>query len=331
MHCGIFCQSLYSPTVNGINPCFSSTDRFGKTCISGKYTFDSNTWVINSDAFNGDPYTADWVVDPLGLDNGNMRFGANGGFMASITKTPTGWVLQDSTNPNSYPAGLGIRLTSTAWIQYGAWEARLLTAQVVGAVTAFIAFAEDRDEIDWENTRSTTDTFSPNYFSLGNNGLLSGNNYKALPIGYDPAQDYVTIRVEWTTDQITWFINGEQGAVITKAETCDSSGNNCAYPNSPSRIQFALWDGGAGAAGTRTWAGGYIPWGDDATATIGFNSTVQYISIQCNGDSAPTGPPTRKSGYGAPSLMEPPISVAVPGLSGYSATLNTRKTSAYVS
>ncbi|KAJ3080075.1 hypothetical protein HK100_010231, partial [Physocladia obscura] len=207
-----------------------------------------------------------------------MRFGATGGFMASVTQTPTGWTLSDPTNPNSFPAGLGTRITSTTWLQYGVFEARLLSAPVVGIVTAFISFAENRDEIDWENTRSTPDSFTPNYFGEGVPGQLAGSNYHPLSIGYDPAAEYVTLTVQWSETQLVWLINGQAVTTITKASTCDSSGNNCVYPSTPSKIQFALWDGGAGADGTRAWAGGYIPWGNDAAT--GFNATIEYISIQ---------------------------------------------------
>ncbi|ORY30519.1 concanavalin A-like lectin/glucanase [Rhizoclosmatium globosum] len=326
LHCGSFCQSAFSANSSaGTSPCYGQ--RFGKKCVSGRYNFDASTWVINSDAFNGDINTADWTVDPLGLDNGNLRFGANGGFLASITKTPTGWAPTDPSDPNSFPQGLGVRVSSTAWVLYGTWESRFTVLPSPGLVTAFISFSEERDEIDWEVTKDNT-IGQPNFFYRGNfvaqNWPLTGLMEN---IGYDATNQFVTFKVDWTPDAITWYINGNAVKTYYKADTCDSNGQNCKYPSTPSRIQFALWDAGAGAPGSRNWAGGYTPWGNNAA--VGFNSTVQYISVQCQGDPVPTGPPKRAAGYGAPSLIEPPIFVAVPGLKDYNELAMTRKKSVY--
>ncbi|KAJ3009794.1 UNVERIFIED_CONTAM: hypothetical protein HDU68_002497 [Siphonaria sp. JEL0065] len=322
LHCGIFCQSAFSPQIKGVSPCYGSRPNIQKKCISGRYNFDPSTWVINGDAYNGDINTADWIVDPLGLDNGNLRFGANGGFLASVTKQPSGW-------SSPYPAGLGVRLSSTAWVLYGAWEARLQVLAPPGLVTAFISFSEERDEIDWEITGRDTTIAQPNFFYKGVINELFGPQGILIPPGYNMANRFTTLRVEWTPDSISWIVDGEVKKVVQKSETCDSAGN-CKFPNTPSKIQFALWDGSAEGAGTRDWAGGYVPWGSDAVAAVGFNSTVQYISIRCNGDPEPTGPPARPAGYSAPSLIEPPIPVAVPGVAGYDETKASRKKSAYV-
>ncbi|KAI9341938.1 concanavalin A-like lectin/glucanase domain-containing protein [Obelidium mucronatum] len=323
LHCGVFCQSAFSPMINGVSPCYASRPNIQKKCVSGRYNFDPNTWVINADAYNGDINTADWIIDPLGLDNGNLRFGANGGFLASITKQPMGgWAPP-------YPAGLGVRVSSTAWLLYGAWEARLTALAPIGLVTAFISFSEERDEIDWEIVGRDPEIAEPNFFHRGNIQKIFGEKGIQLHAGYDMSKQFATLRVEWTPDTIRWFIDGKLLKTVAKSETCDANGQNCKFPNTPSKIQFALWDGSAGSQGTREWTGGYVPWGNDAIAAVGFNSTVQYITVQCDGDPVPTGPPKRPAGYGAPSLIEPPIAVAVPGLSGYSAAQNSRTKSAY--
>ncbi|KAJ3262163.1 hypothetical protein HDU77_000449 [Chytriomyces hyalinus] len=327
LHCGGFCQSQFSAKVGGNIPCYGS--KFGKKCTSGLYNFDSKTWVINADAYNGDSATADFVIDPLGLDNGNARFGANGGILASITAQPQNWVLQDSSNPDSWPAALGVRLSSTSWMLYGRFGARFKTPGVGGIITAFISFSEERDEIDWEMTGRDSKVVDPNYFYRGVSGgvFAQGDGVKiALP--FETNTQFTDFDVDWTKDSISWIVNGETKQQLLRTDTCDSAGQNCKFPSTPSKIQFALWDGGAGAPGTRSWAGGYIPWSKTSFST-GFNATIKSISIQCDGDAAPKGPPTRPAGYGAPSLMEPVINVAVEGLTGYDAKAMTRKKSIY--
>ncbi|KAI8622560.1 concanavalin A-like lectin/glucanase domain-containing protein [Chytriomyces sp. MP71] len=326
LHCGGFCQSQYSAQVGGVSPCYGS--RFKKPCVSGFYNFDQNTWVINADAYNGDINTADFVVDPLGLDNGNARFGVNGGLLASLTAQPQGWSLQTPNDPNSWPAGLGVRLSSTSWLLYGSYSARMVTSGTIGIVTAFIAFSEERDEIDWEITGRDSSEVDPNYFYRGLPSLFSGGDGKKVNTGIDTSKQFTDFGVVWTKDYISWTINGKEVTNLQRSQTCDSSGNNCQFPSTPSKIQFALWDGSAGAKGTREWVGGYVPWSSSSFST-GFNATIKSITLQCDGDALPTGPPPRAAGYGAPSLVEPVISVTVPGMPGYDATLMSRKKSVY--
>ncbi len=115
---------------------------------------------------------------------------------------------------------------------------------------------------------------------------------------------------------MTWTIDGNVVRVLTREMTRDANGAYT-FPSTPSRIQFSVWDGGAGAAGTRDWAGGYIDW-SGVGPTGYYSATFENVMIQCQGDPEPLGPPARKKNVPAPSVSEAPIKVAVPELSGYS-------------
>jgi beta-glucanase (GH16 family) len=122
--------------------------------------------------------------------------------------------------------------------------------------------------------------------------------------------------VDWNQDTVSWSIDGNIVRVLTKESTLNANGVY-SFPSTPARIQFSVWDGGAGAAGTRNWAGGYINWA--AVGSSGYYSaTYENVMIQCQGDPEPTGPPARKQSIPVPSVSETPITVAVPELSGYS-------------
>ena len=114
--------------------------------------------------------------------------------------------------------------------------------------------------------------------------------------------------VDWNADRIVWSIDGLAVRTVTREEADGK------YPNTKSRIQLAVWDGDAGALGTRIWAGGYVDW--NATDSKGYPVTVDYASITCAGDTTPSGLPARKNGYTAPTLTEEAIKIAIPSLDG---------------
>lgn len=81
-----------------------------------------------------------------------------------------------------------------------------------------------------------------------------------------------TYSVDWNADRIIWTINGKAVRTVTAAST------NGSFPNTPSRIQMAVWDGGAMAPGTAKWAGGSIDWSKQPPN--GFSASYQSVSIQ---------------------------------------------------
>ncbi|KAJ3103570.1 hypothetical protein HDU97_009990 [Phlyctochytrium planicorne] len=306
LHCGDHCQSAYS----GKNACYG--DRFQRKCVSGYYDFSATTWVINADAYNGNPDTADFLAEPRGLQAGNIRFGQYGGVMLSLSpqpNSPSGAWQQDSDG--HYPAALGARLSTTSYMLYGTFKSRFISSGIGGIVTAFISYSDVKDEIDWEITGKDVDQGQSNFFYRG---VVDYTKSKGHGTNTDTSNTYHDYEVRWAEDSITWLIDGQEVRKVTKSSQCNSSGE-CTFPSTPSKIEIAIWDGGANGEGTRNWAGGYVPWSQ--TDSRGFNATYQSITVQCAGDPVPTGPPKRPSGYSAPSLREPVINVAVPGVSGY--------------
>ncbi|KAI9360428.1 concanavalin A-like lectin/glucanase domain-containing protein [Zopfochytrium polystomum] len=315
-HCAIACQSDYSANskLEETASCYSQRPSIGQKCVSGLYLFDKDTWVINSDAYNGNYHTADWIADSAGLNNGNIRFGQYGGVRLAITKN----------KQNASAQGLGSRLSSTSYMLYGSFRARVKTSGIKGVVTAFISYSDQRDEIDWEITGQDNNKVQTNFFYRGVVDYTKSSGFDA---GYDTSQSYTDLQVDWTKDSITWSVNGNAVRTANRADTCDANGN-CSFPSTPSRIQLAIWDGSAGSAGTRDWAGGYVPW-DQTTQDEGFSIIFQSVMIRCDGDAEPTGPPARLSGYSAPSLLEPKIDPVVMGLSGYDQAEMSRNQSVY--
>ncbi|KAJ3033876.1 hypothetical protein HDV00_005680 [Rhizophlyctis rosea] len=287
IHCGPGCQSDYSyDNSTGDNAsCFVDRPSKAKQCVSGFYDFKDTTWVINEEAYNGDVNQADFTLQ--NTNKNNVQFGKNGGVRLILT-APTA---------NSGGAGVSSKLSTTSYMMYGTFSANIKTSPSGGVVTAFISMSDEKDEIDWEITGADTTVGQSNYFFKGVEDHTKGAKHK-FSGGQDLSQGYHNYTVVWKETSIEWFADG----------VSDKSN----LPSTPSRIQFALWDGGSGSAGTRAWAGGQVNYNSGQNY-----ATWMWVSIQCAGDAAPTGPPKRQTGYKPPNVLISPIKNSVPTAAGY--------------
>lgn len=119
--------------------------------------------------------------------------------------------------------------------------------------------SDDFDEIDWE--------WSGNNFGNANSKGMVQNNYfpKGLTGTYDrglfvdissPQTNWHTYSVDWSPTELKWLIDGQ---VVRTFLAADADTSTHQYPQTPSKLQLGLWDGGdAGEnSGTVSWAGGY--------------------------------------------------------------------------
>lgn len=93
---------------------------------------------MNADAWNGDPYIADFLVDPT--------------FIPNLERDGTGGMSLYLTEPSvAGKPGDGCRLSSTSYLHFGIFTVRLKSGAAPGGmVTSFISLSDVRDEIDWE-------------------------------------------------------------------------------------------------------------------------------------------------------------------------------------
>jgi beta-glucanase (GH16 family) len=138
-------------------------------------------------------------------------------------------------------------------------------------VTSFISMSDEKDEIDWEWTGGRDNKFGQtNYFIKGNLDYTKSFYSDTWSLTSQTYHDYT---VEWTKDAIKWGIDGKVVRTLTASSQPPGS-----YPNTPSRIQFAVWHGGDSPNfGTSNWAGGRIDWNAPKTQ---FTAVFDYVSIQ---------------------------------------------------
>jgi len=261
--------------------------------VSGDYDFkQESTWIMNADAWNGDPYLADFLVDPQFVPNVELQ---SGGGIALYLSPPA----------TAGQPGDGCRLSSTSYMHYGVFTARLKSGTAPGGmVTSFISLSDVRDEIDWEWVGERPTKALTAFFHRGNvtRADSRGEDFDLDLATNEHSYEY---SVDWNADRIIWSIDGVDMQTVTRESRGD-------YPSTPSRIQLGVWDAGASESiWTQIWAGGQIDWSQ--VGSKGYSAVIDYVSIRCAGDTTSTGQigkPDRKEGFTAPSWNEIPINKA---------------------
>lgn len=185
------------------------------------------------------------------------------------TTLPSGWTISNYANVPFGPQGAEFtiakrydapQLWTDFYILFGKVETVMQVAPGQGIVSSAVLISDDLDEIDWE--------FSGNNLNLSTSGVGQNNYYgKGITGNYDrgqffnvasPQSQFHTYTTDWTPTQLTWSVDGVVVRTLL-ASDCQTKGSNYQYPQSPSKFQLGIWDGGDAltSLGTVQWAGGY--------------------------------------------------------------------------
>ncbi|KAJ3219145.1 hypothetical protein HDU67_002478 [Dinochytrium kinnereticum] len=212
--------------------------------------------------WSGYDYTIDYAPDNAIANNNSLTL--------KVTKIPGG--------------GQGSRVSTTRHVLYGKLSMRMKAIGVKGMVTSFITMSDRGDEIDWEiintnpETPATTNIFYKRILQFG-----VRNKEFPLPSGKpDDFHDYV---IDWTSERIQWFIDGELIRTYTRADSLSNTDGEGKgehfYPSTPSMIQIGAWDAGdSPSPGVSAWGGGPVPWGDKTS----FEAEFGPLTVQCYDD-----------------------------------------------
>ncbi|KAJ9063363.1 putative glycosidase CRH2 [Entomophthora muscae] len=173
--------------------------------------------------------------------------------------------------------GSGSAMYSTRYLSYGRISADFKTSRTGGVVSSIILQSQDKDEIDVEWVGKNLYEVQTNWFKRGIFPTWPATDGVNFPTDNSWAR-FHTYTIDWSPRRIQWFIDGR---LLRQQDTNDPS----RFPSSPSRIGFGIWDGGAGAEGTRQWAGGYVDFNSEDMRTQGyFDVQVKNIVMECSTD-----------------------------------------------
>lgn len=162
----------------------------------------------------------------------------------------------------------GTVVSSTKYIWYGKISAKLKTSRGRGVITAFILFSDVKDEIDYEFVGYNLTSPQTNYYYEGITNYTNVKNSSSS----DTFKNWHDYEIDWQEDKIDWYIDGDKVRTLEKKDTYNTTSKEYMYPQTPSRIQFSLWPGGAASNGIGTieWAGGAVDWDSDDIKKYGY-------------------------------------------------------------
>lgn len=162
----------------------------------------------------------------------------------------------------------GTVISSTKYLWYGSVRANMKTSRDNGVITAFILFSDVQDEIDFESVGYNLTFPETNFYAQGITNYTNAKNYNTS----NTYENYHSYGVDWYEDRLEWYLDDKKVRTLFKNGTYNSTSKRYNYPQTPSRIQFSLWPGGASsnAQGTIEWAGGAINWDSDDIKKYGY-------------------------------------------------------------
>lgn len=126
-------------------------------------------------------------------------------------------------------------LTSKFYIMFGHAEFVIKAAPGTGIVSSAVLQSDCLDEIDWEWLGGDSEQVQTNYFGKGQTTSYDRAEFHADP---DNSGSFHTYTIDWTSDKITWSIDGNEVRTLTPGES------NNQYPQTPMQIKVGSWAGG---------------------------------------------------------------------------------------
>jgi hypothetical protein len=160
------------------------------------------------------------------------------------------------------------QVVSNWYIMFGKYDVVMKAAPGAGIVSSLVLQSDDLDEIDWEFLGAQNDEVQTNYFGKGQTTTYD----RMVSVNVDNSQgEWHTYSVEWTSEQITWAVDGNVLRTLTPANADPGQ-----YPQTPCQLKIGSWSGGdpSNAPGTIAWAQGPTNYADGP-----FTMYVQSVSV----------------------------------------------------
>lgn len=125
---------------------------------------------------------------------------------------------------------------------YGFYEVSMKPIKNDGVVSSFLNYTgpaegDPWDEVDIEFLGKDTTKVQFNYYTNG-----AGDHDYLYDLGFDASEDFHTYGYRWTSESITWYVDGEEVYTVTEN-----------IPTTPGRIMITAWNG----IGVDSWIGAF--------------------------------------------------------------------------
>lgn len=203
------------------------------------------------------------MCDPLKKDGcpPNPAFGRT--FTCPLTQDDCGAFETADGTSIKYDKDMGAVFTITKdgeaptihtkdYVLFGRVDVFVRAATGRGIVTSTVLQSDDLDEIDWEWIGGDNAQVQTNWFSKGQAGNFDRNQLHPVT---NPTGAFRNYSIEWTSTQVTWFIDGVRQRTLTDAE---AKAKGFALPQTPMKVRLGTWVAGGknNEKGTSDWAGG---------------------------------------------------------------------------
>jgi beta-glucanase (GH16 family) len=188
----------------------------------------------------------------------NPAFGTS--YLWHFNSTPTsdhwdnhvGRVIYDEENGATFTVakqGDSPTLRTAFYFFFGRTELIMKAAPGIGIISSMMWLSDDLDEVDWEILGANDTHASTNYYGKGVEDFTKAG-WHFVKDGMQ--EDYHNYTTTWTTEELNWYIDGENVRKVIAKDDMDS------YPQTPMRLSLGIWAAGDPTMpeGTRAWAGG---------------------------------------------------------------------------
>lgn len=170
----------------------------------------------------------------------------------------------------------GSKVMLTRYAKFATISAKMKSGHSKGVISSFITMSDVKDEIDFEWVGSNTNEIQTNFYYRG---VLDHKNGNKTITPIDTHKEFQDYTIDWQSDGIDWKVGNS---------TIRKMNNKEKLPNTPSRIELGIWNGGSGAEGTKEWAGGEVNFGEaerkDSKGNGYFTIEIESLSVKCNGN-----------------------------------------------
>lgn len=175
----------------------------------------------------------------------------------------------------------GSLVASVRSFLYGKVSVTMKTARSGGVITALVLMSAVGDELDFEFVGSELNQVQTNHYYQGE---LDFTKMKKHEIKDNTWLNYHNFEIFWTEDKVDWVIDGVVVRTLYKKDTWDPNAKVYKFPDSPMRLEIAIWPGGSekNEIGTIMWAGGLVDWDNppDMLEKGYFSANVKVIRIE---------------------------------------------------